>query len=96
MLFLFQNGFTALYMAAQENHVDVVSYLLANGASQDITTEVCNLSVCDRRDATILCIVMSNTHRRRDKTVASAVWTHQSAVVTQFTISCADNWQVTT
>jgi len=36
-----QNGFTALYMAAQENHVDVVSYLLANGASQDITTEVC-------------------------------------------------------
>jgi len=27
-------------MAAQENHVDVVSYLLANGASQDITTEV--------------------------------------------------------
>ena len=28
-------------MAAQENHVDVVSYLLANGASQDITTEVC-------------------------------------------------------
>ena len=29
-------------MAAQENHVDVVSYLLANGASQDITTEVCN------------------------------------------------------
>jgi len=28
-------------MAAQENHVDVVSYLLANGANQDITTEVC-------------------------------------------------------
>lgn len=27
-------------MAAQEHHVDVVSYLLANGASQDITTEV--------------------------------------------------------
>jgi len=30
-------------MAAQENHVDVVSYLLANGANQDITTEVCRL-----------------------------------------------------
>ena len=28
--------------------------------------------------------------------VASAVWTQPSAVVTQFTISCADNWQVTT
>ena len=27
-------------MAAQENHVEVVTYLLANGASQDITTEV--------------------------------------------------------
>ena len=26
-------------MAAQEKHVDVVSYLLANGANQDITTE---------------------------------------------------------
>jgi len=37
------------------------------------------------------------TKRRRDKTVASSVWTtHPSAVVTQFTISCADNWQVTT
>jgi len=30
-------------MATQENHVDVVSYLLANGASQDITTEVYTL-----------------------------------------------------
>jgi len=28
--------------------------------------------------------------------VASAVWTHPSAVVTQFAISCAVNWQVTT
>ena len=28
--------------------------------------------------------------------VASAVWTHTSAVVTQFTISCAENWQVPT
>ena len=28
--------------------------------------------------------------------VVSAVWTHPSALVTQFTISCADYWQVTT
>ena len=38
---LCQNGFTPLYMAAQENHVDVVQYLLENGANQALTTEVC-------------------------------------------------------
>ena len=32
-------GFTPLYMAAQENHVDVVKYLLANGASQTLSTD---------------------------------------------------------
>lgn len=35
-----QNGFTPLYMAAQENHDDVVKYLLANGANQSLATEV--------------------------------------------------------
>ena len=38
--------------------------------------------------------LIRNTHRRRDSTVelsrvVSALWTHPSAVVTQFTISCA-------
>lgn len=35
-----QNGFTPLYMAAQENHDRVVKYLLANGANQNLATEV--------------------------------------------------------
>lgn len=34
-----QNGFTPLYMAAQENHDSVVKYLLANGANQSLATE---------------------------------------------------------
>lgn len=34
-----QNGFTPLYMAAQENHDDVVKYLLVNGAIQGLATE---------------------------------------------------------
>ena len=38
---LLQNGFTPLYMAAQENHADVVRYLLIHGASQTLATEVC-------------------------------------------------------
>lgn len=38
--FLFQNGFTPLYMAAQENHMVVVQFLLDNGSSQSIATEV--------------------------------------------------------
>lgn len=33
-------GFTPLYMAAQENHVEVVRFLLNNGASQTLTTDV--------------------------------------------------------
>ena len=48
-----------------------------------------------RRDETVELRRVGGSHRRRDKTVASAVWTHPSAVVTQFTIPCADNWQVT-
>ncbi|EPQ10015.1 Ankyrin-2 [Myotis brandtii] len=34
-----QNGFTPLYMAAQENHIEVVKYLLENGANQSTATE---------------------------------------------------------
>ncbi len=37
--FAFQNGFTPLYMAAQENHLEVVTLLLANGANPSITTD---------------------------------------------------------
>ena len=36
---LLQNGFTPLYMAAQEGHVDVVRTLLLEGANQQCTTE---------------------------------------------------------
>ena len=35
-----QNGFTPLYMAAQENHLEVVRYLLENDGNQSIATEV--------------------------------------------------------
>lgn len=35
-----QNGFTPLYMAAQENHDGVVRYLLSKGANQTLATEV--------------------------------------------------------
>lgn len=39
-LLLLQNGFTPLYMAAQENHLEVVRYLLENDGNQSIATEV--------------------------------------------------------
>jgi ankyrin repeat protein len=38
-----QNGFTPLYMAAQENHDNVVKFLLSKGANQSLATEVCEL-----------------------------------------------------
>lgn len=41
-----QNGFTPLYMAAQENHLEVVRFLLENSASQSIATEVLYVCVC--------------------------------------------------
>lgn len=34
------NGFTPLYMAAQENHDACVRYLLAKGANPSLATEV--------------------------------------------------------
>ena len=34
-----QNGFTPLYMAAQENHDGVVRHLLSSGANQSLATE---------------------------------------------------------
>ena len=34
-----QNGFTPLYMAAQESHDGVVRALLASGANQSLATE---------------------------------------------------------
>lgn len=42
-----QNGFTPLYMAAQENHDSVVKFLLSKGANQTLATEVnINKSSC--------------------------------------------------
>ena len=41
-----QNGFTPLYMAAQESHLEVVRYLLENEGNQSIATEVCLCSRC--------------------------------------------------
>jgi len=41
-------------MAAQENHADVVKYLLANNASQTLATEVCS----DELTATLTRIVL--------------------------------------
>lgn len=35
-----QNGFTPLYMAAQENHLEAVRYMLENDGNQSIATEV--------------------------------------------------------
>ena len=35
-----QKGFSPLYMAAQENHLEVVKFLLENGANQSLPTEV--------------------------------------------------------
>ena len=37
---LLQTGFTPLYMAAQENHIEVVKYLLDRTANPALATEV--------------------------------------------------------
>lgn len=39
-----QNGFTPLYMAAQENHDGCVRYLLSKAANQTLATEVYKLN----------------------------------------------------
>ena len=41
---ILQSGFTPLYMAAQENHGEVVKYLLSNNANQNLATEVRTLN----------------------------------------------------
>lgn len=46
-----QNGFTPLYMAAQENHLEVVQFLLDNSSSQSIATEVREHERTTRNDA---------------------------------------------
>lgn len=40
LMSIFQKGFSPLYMAAQENHLEVVKFLLENGANQSLPTEV--------------------------------------------------------
>ena len=34
-----EQGFTPIYMAAQEGHEDIVNYLLENGADQNLTMD---------------------------------------------------------
>lgn len=43
MALCLQKGFTPLYMAAQENHLEVVKFLLESGANQNVATEVRSL-----------------------------------------------------
>lgn len=45
MLVPLQKGFSPLYMAAQENHLEVVKFLLENGANQSLPTEVREITV---------------------------------------------------
>lgn len=52
--FFLKNGFTPLYMAAQENHMDVVRYLLENGGNQSTATEVRGVCVCVLRLTCVL------------------------------------------
>jgi ankyrin len=54
-----QNGFTPLYMAAQENHDNVVRFLLANGANQSLATEVSFVLFYSRQRFDFMGIVVS-------------------------------------
>lgn len=54
-----QNGFTPLYMAAQENHLEVVRFLLENSASQSIATEVLYMCVCVCVFLVLTCVSIS-------------------------------------
>lgn len=46
LMSIFQKGFSPLYMAAQENHLEVVKFLLENGANQSLPTEVRDEAMC--------------------------------------------------
>ncbi len=67
--FLFQNGFTPLYMAAQENHMDVVQFLLDHGSSQSIATEVTEQAQTDN----VQC-----THKYSNACLHTHSWAHNS------------------
>ena len=64
---------------------------------------LCSIHTADTDGTKLFCRVgvgvggvNTNSQLVGDSFVVSSVWTHPSAVVTQFTISCADNWHVTT
>jgi len=70
-----QNGFTALYMAAQENHVDVVRTLLLNSANQTLATEartalLLSLLIC----RPIFASCPSNMNQFSPKRLAGMFW----------------------
>lgn len=52
-----QNGFTPLYMAAQENHDGCVRYLLSKGANQALATEVCFITCYKGTVFYFICII---------------------------------------
>lgn len=54
-----QNGFTPLYMAAQENHDEVVTYLLQNNANQSLATEVNSSKI--RNIKILQCFLLNRT-----------------------------------
>lgn len=54
-----QNGFTPLYMAAQENHDQVVKILLSNGANQSLATEVLNCSAFSLKNSFRLYVLLN-------------------------------------
>ena len=41
-----QDGWTALYIAAQNGHIDIVKHLIENGANINATDEVCFAMMC--------------------------------------------------
>ena len=45
-MFSYQDGFTALHVAAQEGHVEVVTFLVNAGADLHIQTKVSTLIGC--------------------------------------------------
>jgi len=68
---LFQDGFTPLYMAAQENHQDIVRFLLANGGDQSLAAKVGQiiintLSLYNERGCSSVCLPSAITTVRRE------------------------------